>query len=84
MPPRQREEGLEFRHRRKSTPRGDDGRGEFAGKPVPLRQDAFQIVPPLLLNPSCGGQRADLGEKREPRETVYSDCSETMVSDVRA
>src|SRR3954454_1555700 len=56
--------------RQKSTPRGDDGRGEFAGNAVPLRQDAFQIVPPLLLTPSCGGPSADLGEKREPRETV--------------
>src|SRR4051812_8656405 len=46
------------------------GRGEFAGNAVPLRQDAFQIVPPLLLTPSCGGPSADLGEKREPRETV--------------
>jgi hypothetical protein len=25
------------------------------GNVVPLRQDAVQIVPPLLLNPSCGG-----------------------------
>jgi hypothetical protein len=44
------------------------------GDMVPLRQDGFQIVPPLLLIPSCGGQRADLGEKREPRETVYDNC----------
>jgi len=41
------------------------------GNTGPLRQDEFQIVPPLLLTPSCGGHRADLGEKREPRETVY-------------
>src|SRR3954471_14497083 len=45
------------------------------GNTVPLRQDEFQIVPPLLLTPSCGGQRADLGEKREPRETVYDNCT---------
>src|SRR3954469_22166312 len=44
------------------------------GNTVPLRQDEFQIVPPLLLTPSCGGHRADLGEKREPRETVYGNC----------
>src|SRR5690348_18149021 len=44
------------------------------GDIVPLRQDGFQIVPPLLLIPSCGGHRADLGEKREPREMVYDNC----------
>src|SRR3954447_16455681 len=44
------------------------------GNTVPLRQDDVQIVPPLLLTPSCGGHRADLGEKREPRETVYDNC----------
>src|SRR3954464_5618278 len=44
------------------------------GNTVPLRQDGFQIVPPLLLTPSCGGHRADLEEKREPRETVYDNC----------
>jgi hypothetical protein len=44
------------------------------GNTVPLRQDEFQIVPPLLLIPSCGGLSADLGEKREPRETVYDNC----------
>src|SRR3954447_12945903 len=47
------------------------------GNTVPLRQDGFQIVPPLLLIPSCGGHRADLGEKREPRETVYENCRKT-------
>src|SRR3954452_24416646 len=43
------------------------------GNTVPLRQDDVQIVPPLLLTPSCGGHRADLGEKRESREMVYDD-----------
>jgi len=47
----------------------DEARSQ--GNTVPLRQDDVQIVPPLLLTPSCGGHRADLGEKREPRETVY-------------
>jgi hypothetical protein len=44
------------------------------GNTVPLRQDDVQIVPPLLPTPSCGGHRADLGEKREPRETEYDNC----------
>jgi len=43
--------------RRKSTPRGDDGRGEFAGNLVPLQQDDVQrLFHLILLNPSCGGQ----------------------------
>ena len=50
------------------------------GDTVPLRQDEFQIVPPLLLTPSCGGQRADLGEKREPREMVYVTVGKSISS----
>jgi hypothetical protein len=41
-----------------------------------VRHDGFQIVPPLLPTSLCGGHRADLGEKREPRETVYDDGTE--------
>jgi hypothetical protein len=44
--------------RRKSTPRGDDGRGEFAGNLVPLQQDDVQrLFHLILLNPSWGGQQ---------------------------
>ena len=39
--------------------------------------DWFRLI---LLNPSCGGHRADLGEKREPREMACIHCqSETSV-----
>jgi hypothetical protein len=34
----------------------------------------FRLFRLILLNPSCGGQRADLGEKREPRETACIHC----------
>jgi len=35
----------------------------------------FRLFRLFLLNPSCGGHRADLGEKREPRETVSKPTS---------
>ena len=60
--------------RRKSTPRGDDGRGEFAGNLVPLQQDDVQrLFHLILLNPPCGGHSADLGGKevRAPRDGVH-------------
>ena len=64
----------EFRFGGKLPLAGTMDEASSQGNTVPLRQDGFQIVPPLLLIPSCGGQRADLGEKREPRETVYDNC----------
>ena len=63
----------EFRFSGKAPLAGTMDEASSQGDTVPLRQDGFQIVPPLLLIPSCGGQRADLGEKREPREMVYDD-----------
>jgi hypothetical protein len=60
--------------RRKSTPRGDDGRGEFAGNLVPLQQDDVQrLFHLILLNPSCGGQIALTSERSESlaRRSIY-------------
>ncbi len=42
----------------------------------PLRQNNLNIVLPLLLTSSRDGYSADLGEKREPRGTVYGDRAE--------
>jgi hypothetical protein len=73
----QPEEGYSWR---KSAPRGDDGRGEFAGNLVPLREDDVQrLFRLILLNPSSGGHSADLGEKREPRETACVHCRQNTV-----
>src|ERR1700751_687469 len=57
---------------RESTPRGDDGRGEFAGNLGSASAGrCTEIVPPHPSEPIMWRPNsADLGEKREPRETV--------------
>ena len=66
-----RNAGPEFRFGGLAPLAGTMDEASSQGDTVSLRQDAFQIVLPLLLAPSCGGYRADLGEKREPCEMVY-------------
>ena len=56
--------------RRKSAPRGNDGRREFAGNVVPLCRTMFRLFCLILLSPSCGGRNADLGGQRELRDTA--------------
>jgi len=38
----------------------------------------FRLFHLILLNPSCGGHSADLGEKREPCETALFFGSENV------
>ena len=77
MPPRC-EEDLEFRHRAERAPlAGTMDEASSQGNTVRFGRTMFRLFRLFLLNPSCGGHRADLGEKRELRETACSDCSET-------
>jgi len=43
------------------------------GTPFRFSRTLFRLFRLFLLNPSCGGRRADLGEKREPREMPCND-----------
>jgi hypothetical protein len=60
----------EFRFGGEALLAGTMDKASSQGNTVPFRQDGFQIAPSLLLTPSCGGHRADLREKQEPRESV--------------
>jgi hypothetical protein len=65
---------------RHGDPGSQKGSCCYASHPCTLNRpiratNSVQIVPPLLLTPSCGGHRADFGEKREPRETVHGNST---------
>jgi hypothetical protein len=69
MPPRRREEDPEFRRGGRAPLAGTMGEASSQGTRFRFCRTMFRLFRLSLLNPSCGGRSADLGEKREPRET---------------